>query len=351
MKIAVCTYAYNAESTLPRAIDSILGQSFRDFEYYILDNGSTDQTWKVIKDYAARDERVFPMTIKENNIHHGVLLFTALMYASDADYIFVLDADDAYSYDYLEKVVPFARDNALDIVSCGYDMIDGKTGKLLKHRALTESIILFEDAFEQRFIEYRGFTLTLWGKLISIPFLRRLCRKSGMEQKPFMLYDDSNFVLSLFQKAERAGIYGEALYQYYQYPKSLSRVNLMDNILGHAHHVAFLREYLASYGPISKVNEDFLYAVYLSLVDESTERIFATDLPAEKKLDLLRQAFSEPLWAETLAREADPQFRNLANRTEYVAQMRERILALPATPEERTLAGTAVHALEGGAGS
>jgi len=117
------------------------------YEYYILDNGSTDQTWKVIKDYAARDERVFPMTIKENNIHHGVLLFTALMYASDADYIFVLDADDAYSYDYLEKVVPFARDNALDIVSCGYDIIDGKTGKLLKHRALTESIILFEDAF------------------------------------------------------------------------------------------------------------------------------------------------------------------------------------------------------------
>lgn len=136
------------------------------------------------------------------------------------------------------------------------------------------------------------------------------------------------------------------MYQYYQYPGSLGNTRLRENIESYTDLWESTKEYLEHYGPISKLNEDFLYAIWLSLADESAERIFSSELPIAEKLDLLRLTFAEPLWAETLAREADPQFRNLAARAEYVAKMKERILALPTTPEEQALAERAVRELD-----
>jgi len=65
MKTVIFTMAYNAEKTLPRAIDSILGQTFQNFEYYILNNGSLDGTWKIIEEYARRDPRIIALSIQK----------------------------------------------------------------------------------------------------------------------------------------------------------------------------------------------------------------------------------------------------------------------------------------------
>lgn len=78
MKVIVFTQAYNAEQTLSRAISSILDQTFQNIEYYILDNGSTDRTWDIILDYAKRDPRVIPLSIKKNDIENGWSFFCAL---------------------------------------------------------------------------------------------------------------------------------------------------------------------------------------------------------------------------------------------------------------------------------
>lgn len=344
MKVVIFTQAYNAEKTLPRTVDSILSQTFKNIEYYILDNGSTDGTSDVILEYAKRDQRVFPLSIDKNNIQHGGLCFWMLAYASNADYIVWCDSDDAYSMDFLEKMTAFASENRLDVAVCGYDIIDSISEKRKKHRVAPENMVLQGRDFVDRFVEYRGFMSFLWAKLYSIPFLR----KKGNQEKAgaYRLCDDSIWMLSIFQKAERVGIFAEAMYQYYQYPNSYSNHFLNKNIKSYVQQWLATKQYLAYHGPISKVNEDFLYAIWLSFADESAERIFSSELPAAKKLDLLRLTFAEPLWAETLAREADPQFRNLAARAEYVAQMKERILALASTPDEQKLAEQAVRELE-----
>ena len=51
-KVVVWTQAYNAEKTLRRAMDSILQQTYTDFEYYVLNNASTDGTGAIIEEYA-----------------------------------------------------------------------------------------------------------------------------------------------------------------------------------------------------------------------------------------------------------------------------------------------------------
>lgn len=58
--------AYNSEATLREAIDSLLGQTFTDFELIVSDNASSDGTWAILQDYAQRDDRIRPMRQAHN---------------------------------------------------------------------------------------------------------------------------------------------------------------------------------------------------------------------------------------------------------------------------------------------
>lgn len=344
MKVIIFTMAFNAEKTVERTIDSILGQTFGNFEYYILDNGATDHTGEIIQRYAAMDGRVKPIRLNKNDPTNGGALFSLLATASDADYIVWCDADDTYSPTFLEKMTAFAQENNLDIAACGYDCIDGVSGEVVKHRALSENLIVAGDGFTEKFIQYRGFTSFLWGKLYALSALR--ASKCLGTAPAHHVCTDTCGTLSFFAGAKRIGIYGEALYQYYQYPRSLSNTGVETILESYQILWRSTRAYLAGYGPISRLNMDFLYAIYLSLTDEAAGRIFSSELEAKKKLEMLGKLFHEPLWAETLAREADPQFRNLADREAYVQRMKERILALADTAEEQRLAAETVRELD-----
>jgi len=329
MKVVIFTQAYNAEYTISRTIDSIISQTFTNFEYYILDNGCTDRTWDIIQKYSESDNRIIPIQVNINDPTNGGTFFYTLIRATNADYIVWCDADDTYSHDFLENMIAFSDNNQLDIAACGYDMIDGCTGKLLKHRALESSLVLYGNAFEEKFIQYRGFTLFLWGKLYSIPFVKYIWDTSINSK--IRICDDCIYVIKLFEKAKRAGIYGKAMYQYYQYPRSLSRTNLIEGVDSYKDLWAATESYIKSYGPVSKRNEDFLYAVHLSLIDESIERVFESELDTVQKLELLDKILSDPVWPQTLARKASPEFCNLAARGKFVKDLKDKILSLPMT--------------------
>ena len=67
IKVIIFTMAYNAQETIGRTITSILNQTFGNFEYYILDNASTDNTEEVIFDYGKKDERIIPLHFNNND--------------------------------------------------------------------------------------------------------------------------------------------------------------------------------------------------------------------------------------------------------------------------------------------
>ena len=57
-KISVIVPVYNVEQYLPRCIDSILAQTFTDFELLLIDDGSTDNSGKICDEYASKDSRI-----------------------------------------------------------------------------------------------------------------------------------------------------------------------------------------------------------------------------------------------------------------------------------------------------
>lgn len=90
-KISVLTSCYNASEFLSEAVESILSQTYRDFEFILIDDGSTDETLDIIKGYAAKDRRI--VVIQKQNTGLTDSLNVGLKVAK-GDWIARMDADD-----------------------------------------------------------------------------------------------------------------------------------------------------------------------------------------------------------------------------------------------------------------
>jgi glycosyltransferase involved in cell wall biosynthesis len=106
-KVTVLMSVYNGEKYLQEAIDSILGQTFKDFEFLIVNDGSTDKTGEVLESY--HDPRIRIIT-NEKNIGLTKSLNKGLMLAS-GEYIARQDADDISMPERLKKEVEFLEQN------------------------------------------------------------------------------------------------------------------------------------------------------------------------------------------------------------------------------------------------
>ena len=89
--ISVIMLTYNRESMVGRAIESILNQTYRDFEYIIVDNGSDDRSGEIADAYAAKDPRIKVLHIEKSNIGTGRNIG---LDAATGEYITFIDDDD-----------------------------------------------------------------------------------------------------------------------------------------------------------------------------------------------------------------------------------------------------------------
>lgn len=90
-KISVIMPVYNGEAFLSEAIESILNQTFADFEFIIIDNGSTDKTPEILASYASRDAKIRVHLQEKKGVAHAVNLAASL---AEGRYIARMDADD-----------------------------------------------------------------------------------------------------------------------------------------------------------------------------------------------------------------------------------------------------------------
>lgn len=109
MKISIITASYNYEHYIEETIQSVLAQTYPDWELIIIDDGSSDNSVEIIKNYCNKDSRIKLFT-HENNANKG-LKETLLLGISKAqsDWIVFLESDDLLTEDYLEKKVEIAR--------------------------------------------------------------------------------------------------------------------------------------------------------------------------------------------------------------------------------------------------
>ena len=137
-KLSIIIPIYNTESYLPRCLDSILSQSYTDFELLLVDDGSTDNSCAICEAYAQKDTRI-KVFHKENG---GICAArnTGLDYAQ-GEWIYLVDSDDELIPEGLRTLIDCISDD-VDVVMGGYEQYD-LDGNLIetekKHATLTLS--------------------------------------------------------------------------------------------------------------------------------------------------------------------------------------------------------------------
>lgn len=130
--ISVITIVKNNEELLPRAVDSVLVQSFTDFEHIIVNDGSTDGTTAIIDDYAKKDRRFKPKHMVQN-VGRAMARNTG-MDAAQGKYIFFLDSDDYLPETALMDIYEVAEEDNADIVYGRIKSFDPLNGRwIAKH--------------------------------------------------------------------------------------------------------------------------------------------------------------------------------------------------------------------------
>ena len=133
--ITVLMSCYNASKFLNEAIESVLAQTFTDFEFIVIDDGSTDDTLALLRRYAVRDARIVLLEKSNTGLTDSLIQAMAL---AQGPWLARLDADDRAAPDRLDKQMSFLeRHPEVVLLGTGCRLIDatGKPGRAYTYPA------------------------------------------------------------------------------------------------------------------------------------------------------------------------------------------------------------------------
>ena len=217
-KISVIIPVYNAESTLRRCVDSVLAQTFTDFECLLINDGSKDKSGEICDEYAAKDSliRVFH---KENGGPSAARNFG--LHQAIGQYVIFQDADD-YLIDneaYL-KLITYAVQNDLDILRFESSIVY-KDGNLNMQKSLDKKAHLYGIVFCPAVLVHEAFC----GEWFTVLCLIKRTVIGNVRFNPNLTFlEDMDFYARLLASANlRCGYMPEIFYAYCQTDNSLSK--------------------------------------------------------------------------------------------------------------------------------
>lgn len=116
--VSVLVPVHNVESYLPQCLDSIIGQTYPNLQIILIDDGSTDRSWKIMQIYASKDSRIEVYRQENQGVSSTR---NKLLEKVKGDYILFVDADDWIELNMMEYLVSKLEESQSDMVTC--DMV------------------------------------------------------------------------------------------------------------------------------------------------------------------------------------------------------------------------------------
>lgn len=210
--VSVLVPVYNVEKTLERCIESILNQTFTDYEIILSDDGSTDDSGAICDQYAAKYSNI--RVIHKDNEGLGPTRNCGIK-AAVGEYIYHCDSDDWLKEDLLEKTYDALTRSGADFLVFGYDIFTEKDGDISPYDSVTlpECTLSGKADVRSFFAEqyYNSFSvLSACNRLYRRSFLL----KNDLFFPPLRRCQDMAYSFNLFEAAERVTILKEAYYCY-----------------------------------------------------------------------------------------------------------------------------------------
>lgn len=222
--ISVIVPVYNVEKYLNRCLDSIIGQTYRNLEIILVDDGSTDLSGKICDEYASIDSRITVIHQSNQGVsearNHGLDI-------ASGEFIAFVDSDDYILSDMYEKMLECLLYHKVDISVCQwqYEMSDGK--QVVDKQKINSSIFGKKKSIEFEHFLYcgnyeNGVVVAVWNKL----YHRRIIDTVRFEAK---LIEDEPFNDKVFIQNCEIYIMEEQFYVYVHNDSSLTNAHFSVN--------------------------------------------------------------------------------------------------------------------------
>lgn len=209
--ISIVMPVYNTEKYVGKAIQSVLNQTFQDFEFVIIDNGSTDGSGDIIQNYASQDNRIRVIKNEEN-----VFIADARNQAIEnlkGEYLYLIDSDDWILPEMLETMYKRGSTFRAQYVVCGYFMDYYENGKAHCYAVCPDDRDMEQSEFRNKAVDYLVHTILTvpWNKLYSLSYIREHAisfRHTKLE--------DHHFNMDFIMDVERVSMISTPFYHYYR---------------------------------------------------------------------------------------------------------------------------------------
>ena len=213
-RLSVIVTSYNIESYLDQCLGTIVGQTLRDIEIIVVDDGSTDSTPQIIEEWAARDDRIVPVLLAENTIGGVASAANAGMDRATGDYVGFADGDDVYDVRMFELLLGAALDHDADLAMCQYELLDDTDGSVGPPADADRWGELHGDVFDLDIAARKQFL-----RFVAVPW-RKIYRRSLLEDNAIRFpvgdyfYEDNPFHWFTLLNANRVALVREVLCQH-----------------------------------------------------------------------------------------------------------------------------------------
>lgn len=203
IKVSVIIPIYNAFDYIKPAMDSVLYQSLSEIEIICVDDGSTDHTLEVLKEYQSRDSRVRIVT--ETNAGPGLARNNGIKRAR-GEYIAFLDSDDFFEPTFLEALYGIAKRDDLDIAIARYDIYNSRRSRFESVPRTEHSDMYLPGKVTSKNEHPDSILLSTVGAAWNKIFRRSFVEEKGLVFLPeAKIYEDVYFVVTALSLAERIG--------------------------------------------------------------------------------------------------------------------------------------------------
>lgn len=206
-KVSVIIPVYNTEPYLRQCLDSVTQQTMREIEIILVDDGSTDASLSILREYEEKDGRVTVLT--QPNINAGAARNNGLKQAK-GEYLSFLDADDFFAPDMLEKAYLKAKEQNAQICVFHCDSYNDESGEYEENRAVFDENLPAATSFSGTEVKnglFHTFVGWAWDKL----FLREFITENGIRFQEQRTTNDLYFTYFALAKAARITVIEEVL--------------------------------------------------------------------------------------------------------------------------------------------
>ena len=301
--LSVIVPVYNTEKYLPECIDSILAQSYTDFELILVDDGSTDRSGAICEEYSRTDDRIRVIHQKNGGVTAARKCGTQ---AAVGDYISYIDSDDYIEPAMFQQMLMKAQLHDLDMVLC--DMVVEKQGSrtVIPTSPLTGLFVsaqLEQKIYSNMLFDFSenkpGLSLNLWNKI----FRSTIVKSALLECPNHVTYGEDALVsLICLLRSRRIYIMEESpFYHYRQTSEFLMReqkISLLPRLSDFALNtqLQFSRHDFDGLGQLSG------YIAQVSLYCTRQILVLNQEYSIQEKLALIRDYYGKPHIQELMKR-------------------------------------------------